>query len=409
MRIDLSGGCIPAATLVSNDFIDRLMPSANGEYVKVFLYLLRHAGEEITAAGIADALELTEGDVRRALLRWEREGLLSLGGMSEEGETAPAPADRAVGAGSAAQTAASASAAPRSAAQTAVTASSSRASAAAIPDAQTAASAVASAAGTGGLSAGEDEAESGTSRAGGEETSGAPVPEEPVRPLPAKSAVDFKKLKNDAEFTTLLYIVQRYLSKIFSQTDSETIAYLYDTLGMAPELLTYLAELCAEKGKTSLRYYESIALDWYRRGIRTAEQAKEEGQHYNSEVYAVMKAFGLNGRNPGTEELKYIRKWFEEEAFSKDVVLTACSRTLLRIQKPSFPYTDRILTEWHDAGVRTAAEARKFESSRASAKGRPAQQQGGAGRGTRFTNFEQREDDIDSFALELMKKQMKQG
>ena len=70
MRIAIDN--LPSATMVPNEFIDRIMPAANGEYVKVFLYLLRHNGEEITPAHIADALELTEGDVRPALMRWQR-------------------------------------------------------------------------------------------------------------------------------------------------------------------------------------------------------------------------------------------------------------------------------------------------------------------------------------------------
>ena len=78
MRIDFGNFRIPAVTLVANEFIDRYMPSANGEYVKVYLYLLRHAGEEVGQAEIADALELTEGDVRRALIRWQRDGLLAV-------------------------------------------------------------------------------------------------------------------------------------------------------------------------------------------------------------------------------------------------------------------------------------------------------------------------------------------
>ena len=103
------------------------------------------------------------------------------------------------------------------------------------------------------------------------------VPAEEPRKLPDKSEVNIARLKDDEEFASLLYVVQRYLSRIFSQTDSETIAYLYDVLKMPAELIEYLAELCAERGKTSLRYLESIALDWHTRGIRTAAQAKAEG------------------------------------------------------------------------------------------------------------------------------------
>ena len=93
MRIAIEN--LPSATMVPNEFIDRYMPEANGEYVKVFLYLLRHNGEEITPTRIADALELTEGDVRRALTRWQREGLIAVaqapGGAAEAPAPQPAP------------------------------------------------------------------------------------------------------------------------------------------------------------------------------------------------------------------------------------------------------------------------------------------------------------------------------
>ena len=71
-----------------------------------------------------------------------------------------------------------------------------------------------------------------------------------------------------------------------------------------------------------------------------------------------MKAFGLKGRNPGTEEQKLMRKWFGEYGFTKEIVLEACGRTLLRTHEPSFPYADRILADWHRAGVRTMEDIR---------------------------------------------------
>ena len=35
-------------TFISNRFLDGYMPSANGEFVKIYLYLLRHACQEKT-------------------------------------------------------------------------------------------------------------------------------------------------------------------------------------------------------------------------------------------------------------------------------------------------------------------------------------------------------------------------
>lgn len=68
------------ATLVQNTFIDHYMLQANGEYVKVYLYLLRCAGGnmDLTLSSIADALEYTEKDLRRALAYWEKVNLLQM-------------------------------------------------------------------------------------------------------------------------------------------------------------------------------------------------------------------------------------------------------------------------------------------------------------------------------------------
>ncbi len=68
-------------TLIENDFIDNYMAKANGEYVKVYLLLLRHMNQSSSTLSIsqmADCLENTEGDILRALKYWEKSGLLTL-------------------------------------------------------------------------------------------------------------------------------------------------------------------------------------------------------------------------------------------------------------------------------------------------------------------------------------------
>ena len=68
-------------TGVSNYFLDYYMPKANGEYVKVYLYLLRALHQpkrELSVTMLADALEYTESDILRALKYWEKQKLLRL-------------------------------------------------------------------------------------------------------------------------------------------------------------------------------------------------------------------------------------------------------------------------------------------------------------------------------------------
>lgn len=61
---------------LDNAFVDNYMAGANGDFVKVYLYLVRH-GMASQIEEIADALHLTERDVRRAIAYWEERDLLA--------------------------------------------------------------------------------------------------------------------------------------------------------------------------------------------------------------------------------------------------------------------------------------------------------------------------------------------
>ena len=123
---------------------------------------------------------------------------------------------------------------------------------------------------------------------------------------------------------------------------------------------------------------------------------------YRQDMWKIMKAYGLNGRNPSNSEKKMMEKWLMQYGFDLDVILEACDRTMLQIHEPSFPYTDKILKSWKDCGVRTkrdiealdtagrSAKAEKAESPRSERSTKPAARQ------NRFHNYQQRNTDYDS-------------
>ena len=68
-------------TVIANEFLDRFLPEANGDFLRVYLYLIRVAGsglESLSLCSAADRLNCTEKDVDRAIRYWEKEGVLSL-------------------------------------------------------------------------------------------------------------------------------------------------------------------------------------------------------------------------------------------------------------------------------------------------------------------------------------------
>ena len=412
MRIAIDN--LPSATMVPNEFIDRIMPAANGEYVKVFLYLLRHNGEEITPAHIADALELTEGDVRRALMRWQREGLISVpldnGKAAQAAPETPVPAVQEVTESISEIEDIVPAAGPAGAEQ--------------IPAAGPAGAEQIPAAAP--VRAEQIPAAAPAPAADAVPAAAASSPAE----LPPRKPADFGKLRKDEDFTTLLYVLQRYLGIIFSQTNTDSVAYLYDTLGMSQDLLIYTAEICAERKQRAesegrragdrdwFRYFEKTALRFHGKGIRTAEQAREDDTRYRAAIFAVMNAFGKDCSYPGQAERTLIEKWYNDYGFSAEIIGEACSIVKLSTGGISYSYADKILNSWNEAGIRTVEQAKEYEARRKEGGGAGNGQNGrrtGAPRNnpgrvaTRFHNLEERDDDLEAYALQKMKRELEEA
>ena len=361
-----------AVTAVSNTFIDEYMGTASGEYVKVYLYLLRHDGEEIEIPDIADALNHTEADVRRALAYWERAGVLAL--EKEEPAVSESAVTREDMADAGYMT-------PESRKDYGDSGMEER-----IPE-------------EGAMDGGKQFP--GIDRGPAKQQTGNPdVPD-------AGNSYDrMKRLSADEEFSALLYAVQQYLGKTFSAIECEKFAYFYDVLHMSCELLEYLAEYCAEGGHTSIRYIEKVALNWYQAGIHTRDEAREHSTRYSKDTSAVMKAFGIMGRNAGTAEQEYMRRWFKEFGFDSTIVTEACNRTLTATGAASFPYADKILTGWKENGVRTLQDVETLDKRRQEKQAKKtaaAPRQSRNASTNRFNNFEQRSYNYDDYVWDDIK------
>lgn len=362
MKIDLKLGLPANVTVVSNEFIDQYMAAANGEYVKVFLYLLRHEREELDMSSIADALNHTEADVKRALTYWKRMGVLA----EDDREEADRREEREPGAR--------------------------------IPERKREEFA-------------PDSQESEQKQEDFEPTRRILGREENRLPETGDTYERMRRLSGDEEFSALLYAVQQYLGKTFTQIECEKFAFFYDGLHMSGELLEYLAEYCAGGGHSSIRYIEKVAISWYQAGIRTREEAREYTARFSGDTAAVLKAFGITGRTAGTAEQDFIRRWFKEYGFDKSLVVEACSRTITATGSASFPYADKILKGWSEQQVRTLKDVEALDRKRQQRKAEKEQaagadRRGGSGRETSgrkragangFRNFEERTGDIDDF------------
>ena len=399
--INISSDIATSFTTVSDIFIDQYMPKANGEFVKVYLYLLRATGSGAgiaTISEIADHFSNTEADIIRALNYWASEGILqvqtgadgqiigiNLCSLSVSGMQA---------AQSNIQSAVADNAAQNSLQNSVVN------------------------------NAAQNNLQNGVVNNAAQNISTAnirmqdSVVEKLKSQTPDKAASsqkeytldEIKEFRKNPDISELFFIIETYLKHTLSSTDTNMVLYWLDELHFSTDLVEYLVEYCITKGHSSLRYMNKVALGWADAGIKTVDQAKDDAAAHSQIYYSVMKALGITGRNLVDSEVSLINKWVGEYGFDIELVKAACSKTISAIQKPSFEYTDSILANWRKKDVHTLKDVEVLDANFAKANKASAT---GSSQGTnaangsskpksnnsssknKFNNFNQRNYDYD--------------
>ena len=196
-----------------------------------------------------------------------------------------------------------------------------------------------------------------------------PSEPEDIYKTPVYTEEQMTKLLDSKEIALTLNVVEVYLERLLNPQDINLIVYLYDKLHFSSDLILHLYEYCIGRNKKDLRYIEKVATSWHEEGIDTIEKAQEYSFLFDSCFNAVNKVFSL-GRMPMGPERDFIKKWSSFK-LPLELITEACNRTILNINKVDFKYTDRILENWHNAGVSSLAEAKAIDTSRSLMNPRP--------------------------------------
>lgn len=399
--INISSDIATSFTTVSDIFIDQYMPKANGEFVKVYLYLLRATGSGAgiaTISEIADHFSNTEADIIRALNYWASEGILqvqtgadgqiigvNLCSLSVSGMQAAQSNIQSAVADNAAQNNLQNSVV-NNAAQNILQNSVVNNAAQNISTVNT------------------------RMHDSVVEKLKSQTPDKAASSQKEYTLDEIKEFRKNPDISELFFIIETYLKHTLSSTDTNMVLYWLDELHFSTDLVEYLVEYCITKGHSSLRYMNKVALGWADAGIKTVDQAKDDAAAHSQIYYSVMKALGITGRNLVDSEVSLINKWVGEYGFDIELVKAACSKTISAIQKPSFEYTDSILANWRKKDVHTlkdveVLDANFAKANKASATG--SSQSTNATNGSskpksnnsssknKFNNFNQRNNDYD--------------
>ena len=412
--INISSDIATSFTTVSDIFIDQYMPKANGEFVKVYLYLLRATGSGAgiaTISEIADHFSNTEADIIRALNYWASEGILqvqtgadgqiigiNLCSLSVSGMQATQSNIQSAVADNAAQNNLQNSVVNNAAQNNLQNSVVNNATQNILKNGvvNNAAQNIS----TANIQMQDSVVEKLKSQ----------TPDKAASSQKEYTLDEIKEFRKNPDISELFFIIETYLKHTLSSTDTNMVLYWLDELHFSTDLVEYLVEYCITKGHSSLRYMNKVALGWADAGIKTVDQAKEDAAAHSQIYYSVMKALGITGRNLVDSEVSLINKWVGEYGFDIELVKAACSKTISAIQKPSFEYTDSILANWRKKDVHTlkdveVLDANFAKANKASATG--SSQSTNAANGSskpksnnsssknKFNNFNQRNNDYD--------------
>lgn len=384
-------------TILSNRFIDNFMPRANGEFVKVYIYLLRAVSSSPSSFSLehmADRLFCTERDIFRALKYWEGEKILSLTYTTDRQLSGITLLEPFADVGHMESSASS-----ENIFSTAGTSSSP-------VSAQMAAGISQPVALTGSAPKNVSLSSSNSAVSGGT-SSELSTSTDYIRSL---TPDHISELKQNEEVSQLLYIAEQYLAKTLTPTEMQKIFFFYDELHMSADLIEYLVEYCVSRGRKSMRYIETVALAWTRDGVTTVEMARDASSRFSKDYYTILKAMGISGRNPVENEISYIDTWRKTYGFDLELIQEACSRTVLSTGQPSFQYADKILSGWKKKNVHTLEDVRLLDAEHkkrqlekaVSRKKQPAAQ---SQSNNRFNNFHQRDYDFTEYEKRLLNNQ----
>lgn len=346
------------STIVENDFIDYYMTKSNGEYVKVYLLLLRHLNApdtDLSISKLADILECNEKDIIRAFNHWSKMGLLKI-----DYDEAGTICGLAVG----------------------------KPSESSVPE--TPAVKVTPAVGT---------------ESAGETVSAAVLKADAAEKQNRKRMLRSSASENQEQLRQLYFVAEQYIGKPLSSSDIKKINYFFDDLNFSTDLIEYLIEYCVENGHKSMHYIESVALAWAEEKITTVTEAKSASAIYNKNCFTVLNAFGIKGRSPAAIELNYIKQWTDEYGLTLDIIVEACNRTIANTHQPDFKYADTILKNWIAKGVHHFSDISRIDLAYRQEKEAKKRTNTQSSSTNRFNNFEGRSYDISSLEQRLLNTQ----
>lgn len=176
-----------------------------------------------------------------------------------------------------------------------------------------------------------------------------------VTKIEKPTRADVARRGDDPKIRFLLRETQMKFGRNLKSNETSTLVWLYDDQGLEVSLILLIIQYAVAHNKANIRFIESTAVEWVKKGISDIESAEEELKRMAMSEQAwgiVSSAFGLEKRKPSQKESELSYMWLNEWEFSKEMLERAYEESVNAKSKFSFAYTAKILENWHKKGYK---------------------------------------------------------
>lgn len=165
-------------------------------------------------------------------------------------------------------------------------------------------------------------------------------------------------MAGDASLSLLIEECQRIAGKLFGAREISRLLGLSDYLRLDHDSILLLFAYAARLGKCSLPYIEKVAANMVNEGITSYAEIEAyithaEKKHTLEEK--VRKLAGLSQRAFSAKEKKFIEGWCQMD-FPFEMLEMAYEITVNNTGNFAFPYMNKVLLNWREAGYTTVDE-----------------------------------------------------
>ena len=171
--------------------------------------------------------------------------------------------------------------------------------------------------------------------------------------------------EREPQFRDLCRELEGMLGRVFTDSDLKCVLTIYDHLGFPPEVAVLLTGWAVRRERRQknnpaacprMPSVQREAFRWKRLGLDTLERAEDylrRQEAVDGREWAILQAVGVTERRPAVEkEREYIAAWVDM-GVSDELIRMAYERTVYQKKAMNWPYMNKILLSWHQAGYKT--------------------------------------------------------